>query len=254
MSQLPSSLDDFLSEISASLEGSTGEAALRRINSERVLRLALEEIVQQRHDLQIRILADRRIAGQAGADLLMQIDDYEIRLALLDAPSGKPELIPDQLKHFRVIFVENPSTEAVVLTWSTEDLLSQKLNLQIVEYLRAQPGQIAAYLQKARSLPDVIADILASHMRIWDFGLETPAESSLASGDIRKLFEEHFKMILIQEREKSYKTPERKEAALQINEEKELSLLNKALEDALQGQLSSALSNRLTQLARRGGK
>ncbi len=254
MSQPPGSLDDFLSEISASLGGSTGEAALRRINTERVLRLALEEIVQQRHDLHIRLLADRRIAGQAGADLLMQIDDYEIRLALLDSPSGKPELTPDQIDRLRLVFEENPSTEAMVLTWSTEDLLSQKLNLQIVEFLRAQPEKLESYLQKARPLPDVIAEILAGYMKIWELNLEAPAGSEPASGDIRKLFEEHFKLSLIQERERSYKNPERKEAALRIDEWKELALLNETLDEALQNQLSTALSKRLVKLPRRGGK
>lgn len=254
MSKLPGSLDDFISEISASLGGSSGEAMLRRINTERTLHLALEEIVQQRHDLQIRILADSRIVGQAGADLLMQIDDYEIRLTLLDVPSGTPQLIPEQIERARSVFEENPSTEVMVLIWTTEDLLSQKLNLETIEFLRAQPDQIPLFLQKARPLTDVIADILASHMKLWDFILESHTEGSLASGDIHKLFEEHFKKSLEMERERSYKNVERKAAALRLDEAKEFSILNKALEDAVQGQPSKALASRLTQFTRRGGK
>ncbi|MGE5221435.1 MAG: hypothetical protein ACM3PY_03300 [Omnitrophica WOR_2 bacterium] len=254
MSKLPGSLDDFISEISASLEGSSGEVVLRRINTERVLHLALEEIVQQRHDLQIRVLADSRIAGQSGADLLMQIDDYEIRLALIDAPVGNPELIPGQLNGFRGVFEENPSTEVMVLTWTTEDLLSQKLNLEIIEYLIAHPDQIAFFLEKSRPLNDVIADILASHMKVWDFILEPPAGGSFASGDISKLFEDHFKKNLEMERERSFKNIERKAAALRLDEKKEISILNNALEDALQGQLARSLASRLTQFTRRGGK
>lgn len=239
MSQPHDSIDNLYSDISASM---------------RALRVALKEIVEQHHDQHIRLLMDSRIAGQEGADLFMQIDDYEICLALLKAPSGKPELNSDQLERLRLVFQKNPSTEAMVLTWSTDELLSQMLNLQIVEYLRAQPEKLPAYLQKARPLPVVMAEILAGHTKIWEFNPEAPAGSGPVSGDIRKLFEEHFKLSLIQERERSYKNPERKEAALRIDEWKELALLKETLEGILQGQISKTLADRLAQLPRRGGK
>jgi len=254
MSSLPGSFDDFLAEISASLSSSSGEAALRRINAERVLRLALEEIVQQRHDLQIRVLADSRIAGQAGADILMQIDDYELRLALLDAPMGNLDLTIEQLEGFRSVFEENPSTEVMVLTWTTEELQSQKLNLQIIEYLKAHPEQLSRYLAKVKPLQDVIREILTDHMKVWDAVIASPTASTLAATDVRTLFERHIKTSIKAARERSYRNVERKMAALRLSEEQEISMLSSVLAEALQGMPSKYLAGRLAQLPKRGGR
>ena len=79
MSDIPDSFDNYLAEISKSLTGSSGEETLRRINAERILKIFSEDIVQDYPELHIRFLTDNRIAGQSGADLLMQVDDYEIR-------------------------------------------------------------------------------------------------------------------------------------------------------------------------------
>src|SRR5271157_5077653 len=135
MNSKPASFEEFFSEISASLREGSGEASLRRINTERVLKLVLDDIVEQRHDVQIRVLNDHRISGSVGADILMQIDDYDIRLEILDTPDNTCRLTRDQIIRFKEIFEENPSTETLVLTWTTYDLLSIQLSLSLIDQM-----------------------------------------------------------------------------------------------------------------------
>ena len=254
MSTIPDSFEDFLAEISASLTSNTGEAALRRINTERVLKLVLEDIVQQRHDLQIRVLTDRRIAGQAGADILIQIDDYEIRLNLIDATPDKQLLTSTELEQMRNIFEENPSTEALVITWTIEDLPSIQITLKDLEGLMADPDQIATLIRGAIPLAQVIYRILDSQIKVWETFQLSVKPSDQSTTDIRRLFERHLKKALSLERERSYRNQERKIAAETMPEERETNLINKVLDEAMKGSKSEALSKQLARLSKGGGR
>jgi hypothetical protein len=90
--QTPLSINDFLSELRASLSQADGDAALRRINAERLLQLVADEFIDAFPADRIRVLPDSRLVGESGADILLQIDDYDIRLELFDAEEGKPNL------------------------------------------------------------------------------------------------------------------------------------------------------------------
>jgi len=254
MSNLPASFDDFMNEISASLSNASGEAALRRINTERVLRLVLEDIVEKHPDLQIRVLVDSRIAGQAGADILIQIDDYEIRLELLDVPNHLPKLSLEQVEAFRTVFEENPSTETIILTWTTEDLKAEKLNLNRIAYLKEHPEKLSAYLAGLKPLQTVLEDVLSSHMKVWDTVLTLQMSGSTAPADLQTIFERHLKTELHKERDRSYRTEEKKQAALKLPAERELTLMTTILNDALQGMPSKYLETRLAQLPKRGAR
>jgi hypothetical protein len=252
MSNTPDSFEDFLAEISTSLTSETGEAALRRINTERLLKLILEDIVKQRHDLQIRILTDSGIAGQAGADILMQIDDYEIRLNLIDATPDKLHLTISDLEQLRSLFEENPSTEALVLTWTIEDLPSVQISLKDLDRLKADPDQIVTLLNGATPLAQVVNRILDSHIKVWETFQASFETTSRSTTDLRKLFEDHFKKVLTQERERSYRNEERKIAAENMPEERETDLITKVLDDALKGSKSETLAKQLARLSKGG--
>jgi hypothetical protein len=250
----PDSFDDFLTQISASLKGSSGEAALRRINAERVLRLALDEIVQQRHDLQIRVITDNRISGDAGADILMQVDDYEIRLELMDAPDNVPNLTREQLIAYKKIFEDNPSTEALVITWTLDELLSQKLSLVTIDYLVENSELIKDFIQKAKPLSDIVQDILVSQMRVWEDIPSLGNKDSNLSTDVQKVFEKHLSDEIRDELERSYKTEEKKLAVKSFPEKQEMKTINGALAEALQEEVVDTLATLLVALPRRGVK
>lgn len=254
MSTLPASFDDFLSEFSASLRGPSGEASLRRINAERVLKLVLDDIVEQRHDVQIRVLNDSRIAGDSGADILMQIDDYDVRLEILDAQENIITLGQDQLKRFKTIFEENPSTETLVITWTTDVLDSLQLALSEIDQLTNQPAQVQNLIRTTRPLSEVINEILESRIKVWEKILSTPQEHGKSETDIRKLFDGHFHTCLEEERGRSFKLDERKRASALVSEKEAAILLNGVLDQALSGEHTEVLVKRFLQLPRRGGK
>jgi hypothetical protein len=254
MNNIPGSLDDIISELSASFKGQSGEAMLRRINTERAIKLALEELVLQRQDFQIRVLTDNRIAGLGGADVLIQVDDYEIRLVLLDAATEKLEIDMEIIQQFRNIFEENPSTELMVLTWTTDDLKSQRISLTIIDYLSEYPEKIQLFLDKAKHLLEVMDEILTSHMKLWDSVPISPSSAPSSISNVKKLFLKHMETTIREERQRSFRTPEKKIASHQILQEREISVLTGALDEALQGTMSNHLVIRLAQLPKRGAR
>jgi hypothetical protein len=249
----PNSFDDFLAQMSASLQSSSGEAALRRINAERVLRLMLDEIVQQRHDLQIRVLTDNRISGYAGADILMQVDDYEIRIELKDISEDSPTLSMDELAVYKKIFEENPSTEALVIAWIADDLPSQSLSLETIDDL-VNEDLVEEFVKRARPLPDVVQEILSNQMRVWEDIPSLPNNISDTSSNIASVFSSHFKNTLKVEQERSFKLEEKKMAVKNFPEKRESDLFKSVLQDALKESSVEKLSDRLSQLPRRGAK
>ncbi|MBK6431798.1 hypothetical protein [Candidatus Amarolinea dominans] len=100
------------------------DAILRRINTERLIGLLADEFVESHQAERVRILPDNRLAGESGADFLLQIDDYDVRLELIDTPEGKPVLEIEQLPRLLALLEANPSTLAVILVWTTDDLLA----------------------------------------------------------------------------------------------------------------------------------
>jgi hypothetical protein len=92
MNENQDSIDGFISEISASLSQPDQQAFLRRVNAERLLILVINELIDEHQAERIRILPDHRLAGNVGADFLLQVDDYDLRLELLDASNDQLQL------------------------------------------------------------------------------------------------------------------------------------------------------------------
>lgn len=251
--KMTDSFDDFMSQISASLQSPSGDVALRRINAERVLRLMLDEIVQQRHDLQIRVLTDNRISGYSGADILMQVDDYEIRIELKDVSENSPTLSMGELAIYKKIFEENPSTEALVIAWIADDLPSQSLSLVTIDSL-INEELINDFIKNARPLSDVVQEILSNQMKVWEDIPSLSANTSDTTTNIANIFSAYFKDALKDEQERSFKLEEKKIAVRNFPEKRETDLVKSVLQDALKESSVEKLSDRLSQLPKRGAK
>lgn len=248
------SIDDFIAELSTSIKSPSGEAVLRRINTERMLKVILEEIVQQNHDLQIRILSDSRIAGESGADILIQIDDYDIRLEIVDTSNDDVSINQDQIQQFENIFEENPSTETLILTWTTARLNSIQLSLEQIQNISSNPDQIHNYLKLMRPLEEIFKEILETHIKVWRKMLTVPVQSVMSTNDIRKLFESHFHECLEIERKRPFKMEERKKAVAGLSDQEVTKLINEILDLALDGVPMGMLYHELIQLPKWGKK
>lgn len=254
MTETPVPIDGFLSEFRASLSQPTGDAVFRRINAERLLRLLADEFIESHEAERIRILADNRLAGKPGADFLMQIDDYDVRLEFLDSPSGKPVLAQDRLGYFSKMLEDNPSTVAIVLVWTTDDLQSIALSDRRVRHLSQHPEDLSKLLQESKPLHEVLKAIVGRQMKQWEFDLARAPRSTAQPADIRRLFEQAIGEAIDAERDRSYRNVERKLAAQQFPAEEEKRLIFGVLKEALGGTVAKELVPMLTRLSRRGAK
>jgi len=253
MAEEPLPVDEFLSELKASLSEASGEAVLRRINAERLLRLLAEEFMESHQAERIRILTDNRLVGEAEADLLFQIDDYDIRLQLLDAPENIPVLSVNQLPDLLRLLENNPSTVALILVWTTDDLVSVPMSVARIRYLIENPGRLPGFISSAQPLPDVLRDVVARQVKVWEVGLGTPLRPEIALVDSRRLFEEAFRKAVERECGRRYRSPARKEAAQRFPVEKEKRMITTAFKEAVAGKSTETLKQRLSWLPRRGG-
>ncbi|MBC8446636.1 MAG: hypothetical protein H8D78_02705 [Chloroflexi bacterium] len=252
MTDLDPSVDSLLAELKASLSQAGGEAALRRINAERLLRLLADEFVESRQAERIRILPDHRLAGEPGADFLLQIDDYDIRLLFLDAPGGEPILDAEQLPEFLSLLEDNPSTVALVLVWTTDDLQAVSLSVLRIRYLSQNPDRLNALLAEASPLPETLRTLVERQTKLWEAGLDKAPHTAAKATDMRRLFEEAIGDAIETERGRSYRYAERKLAARQFPVEEEKHLIFSVLGEALAGASAMELVPRLTRLSQRG--
>jgi hypothetical protein len=229
----------------------TGEAVLRRINAERLLRLLADEFIESRQADHIRILPDSRLAGGPGADFLMQVDDYDIRLLLLDAPGDAPTLDAYLLPDLLTLLEDNPSTVAVVVVWTTDDLQALCLKRADIAPLTNDPERLRDLLVAIEPLPGVLQALVDDQTKSWEIGLDRAPHTPVKATDMRRLFEEAIGEAIETERGRSYRYTERKLAARRFPVEKEKLLLFSVLGEALGGAPAGELVPRLTRLSKR---
>lgn len=254
MTELDPSVDSFLTELKASLSQPDGEAMLRRINAERLLRLLADEFIEAHQAERIRILPDSRLVGEPGADFLLQIDDYDIRMLFLDAPDAAPALDASQLPDFLRLLEDNPSTVALVLVWTTDDLRSVPLSVRRTRFLTQNPDRLPSLLAATKPLPETLRALVARQTKLWEAGLDQTPRTTAKSADMRRLFEEAIGAAIEAERQRSYRYTERKLAARRFPVEEEKRLIFAVLGEALNGALAQELVLRLTRLPQRGGR
>ena len=247
-------LSNLISEISASLTQTGSEAFLRRINAERLLRLYVDEIIEKHKTSSIRILPDRRIAGKSGADYLLQVDDYDLRLILLDAPEVRLTLDLSLLNDCMLLLEDNPSTVALILIWTTDDLLSIPVSSARLRYLQQTPQKVNDLLKRAKPFTEVVSELIYKQTKLWDVGLEQIPQSTAQSIDLYRLFSEEIGRAIDMETRRSYRNDERLQAARNFPYGQEKKLILTVLQEALQGASAKDLEARLLRVSKRGLK
>lgn len=247
-----SKLNDFLSEFNASLSQETQEAFLRRITAENAIKLIFEELVEQHEATNIRILADRQLTSTTSADYLVQVDDYDLRLILLDALDGRPVLTEKLLRGWSTLLEANPSTTAVIIVWTNDDLLSIPLTMRRVRYFIDVPDQIAKLSKIAEPFMKVISDVIHRQTKGWKIPDIKDSGASAANRDLYSIFSENIGQAIDAEANRRYRTDERVRAAQKFPYEQEKRTLLSILRSALDGASEEDLKKRITTLPRRG--
>jgi len=254
MTTEPDDINNLISEISASLSQPGSEAFLRRVNAERLLRLSVDEIIEKHGSSSIRIVPDRRIAGKSGADFLLQVDDYDLRLVLLDAPEEKPTIEISLLNDCMMLLEDNQSTIALILIWTTDDLLSIPISIARLHYLLQSPQKVNDLTKRAKPFTEVVSDLIQKQTKLWDVGLEQIPHSTAQSVDLYRLFSEEIGKAIDMETRRSYRNNERLQAAKNFPYEQEKKQILTLLQEALQGASAKDLEARLLRVSKRGLK
>jgi len=254
VSESQDNINGFISEINASLQQSDPSAFLRRVNAERLLVLIVKELIDEHQAESIRILPDNRLTDNSGVDFLLQVDDYDLRLELLDTPDDILRLNSENLDASIQLLEENPSTLALILVWSTDALLAVPLSLTRIRYLSQNNNKIVELLQQAQPLKEVISELIQRQIKIWDVDLTKFSKTTGQSIDLYKIFSEEIGKAIDAEMHRKYLLEERRQAAQQFPYQQEKQLILSVLQDALKGIEADKLSEHLTRVSKRGSK
>ena len=247
-------LDGFTSEFMASLSQDSQDSMMRRINTERLIRLFAEQIIEDHQAERIRILPDRRLTGEAVTDFLVQVDDYDFRLVLLDTPDGKPILDEQQLSAWVDLLEDNPSTAIIIAVWTTDELLALPFTMVRLQALLKFPDKIESLLRQTSPLNQVITEMIQHQVKVWQIADILSSSSDTKGRDTYKIFSEKIGQAIDKEANRRYRSEERLKAAQEYPYQQEKKEILSILQDALEGKTETELQQQLTSLPRRGNR
>lgn len=227
------------------------QAQLRRERAESKFVLLIDALAVELQQ-KIRVLSDNHLVGKSGADFLIQVDDYEFRVELIDAPENVLVLTKERLQSSVRLLEENPSTLALIYAWVTDDLRAVPLSFARIQYLLQNPERIPSLVRQARPVKDVIRDVIQRQLKIWDINLEKTQLAADPAVDVLQIFFEEIGKAIDKEMHRSYRNEERSMAARNFPYQQEKQFLVSVLEDALQGADGDQLVDTLVRVTPRG--
>ncbi len=245
-------LDGFLNEMMASLSQDSREAMLRRVNAERLIKLLASQLVDQHAAERIRIIPDSRLSEQDAADFLIQVDDYDLRVIMLDTPDGKPAVTEKNVLDWIALLESNPSTVVLIAVWANEELSAIPFSMRQLKVMLEKPDQMNKVLKSAKPFGQIISDLIQKQTKGWKIP-EIPKSETMTSGrDLFSIFSEKIIQSIDAEATRRYLIKERVKAAEKFPFEQEKRAILGILKSALEGESSDDLKDRLINLPRRG--
>jgi len=248
------SLDGFVNEMMASMSQDNRDAMMRRINAERLIKLVAEKLVELHEAESIRVIADNRLIMQNAADYLVQVDEYDLRLVLLDTMGKKPILAIDLLQEWVSLLQANPSTTALIAVWANDELSSIALSMRRLQYLIEQPSELGKLPQNLDTFENVISTVIRKQTKSWKIPKIEANKPSSGKRDLFSVFSEKIISAIDAEANRRYRTEERLKAAQKFPAEQEKQAILKILQEALDGKPAKELEKRLVSLPHRGEK
>lgn len=234
-----SSLNQWRNSSAAPFSSALGAIKWRRAKG--MLQQELQDFADRKEETPIRLLTDQRLAGAVDAEVVIQIDEYDFRLRLLETSSTQPQLTVTQLTPFQQSLEANPSTVALLLTWTTNDLLTIPLTIARIRFLQQYPHLLPRLLSQARPLLSVLQELMTRQIKEWEKGLDLSQRVLDEPIDVRQVFATALEDAFKKERKRSYRQPIRKEAAHHFPVDSEKSTMLAVLDEALKGKSAHQL-------------
>lgn len=235
-----SSTYEFDNQSTASLSYLSAEARWQGAKS--ILHGKLQELVDSQQSTQIRVLTDA-----FDTEVVIQIDEYDFRLLLLEAPENEPRLALEHLSEYQQLLEANPSTVALLLTWATDELLTIPLTIARIRFLYQHPRMLPRLLRRARPLLAVLQNLITRQINEWEKGLDLSQRAIDEPIDVRQVFALSLEEAFHKERKRQYRQPARKEAAHRFPLQSEKHAILAVLDQALNGESAHNLVRLLTE-------
>jgi hypothetical protein len=247
-----SKLDGVMNEMMASLSQDSREGMMRRINSERLIKMTVENLVEKHEAESIRVLPDNRLTDQDAADYLVQVDDYDLRLVLLDSPDGKVKVTEKFMRDWITLLESNPSTTILIAVWTNDELSAIPFTMKRLTAVVESKEQIEKISSIAKPFELVISEQIRRQTKSWRIPKVDQSQPSAGKRDLYSMFSEKVISAIDNEAGRRYRTEERAKAARNYPAEREKRILLNILREALNGVSSKELENQMTKLPRRG--
>jgi hypothetical protein len=238
--------------MTASLSEDSREAMMRRINAERLIKLAAEVLVEKHEAENIRIIPDNRLTDQESADYLVQVDDYDLRLVLLDSPDGKVVVTEELLLNWVKLLESNPSTTVLIAVWANDELSSIPFTTRRIKSVIGDEGKTKRIAEIAKPFEYIISDVIHRQTKGWNIPKIEKNQRLSGKRDLYSIFSEKIISAIDHEAGRRYLNDERVRAAKNYPAEREKRALLNILREAIDGASDKELEERLTKLPRRG--
>jgi hypothetical protein len=245
-------LDGFTSELLASLSQNSRDALFRRINAERLIKLLIDQLIEKHKAENIRVIPDQQLSGENYADYLIQVDDYDLRLILLDAPNETPIITEQLLREWNILLESNSSTTDLIVVWVNDGLLAIPFTMRQIRTALGTPANIEKLHETAEPFEKVISDVIYKHTKAWKIPKEDSSQPASVHRDLLSIFSEKILNAIDVEANRRYRTEERVKAALKFPAEQEKRTILSILQEALDGQPAEELQKHLIALPHRG--
>lgn len=245
-------LDGFLNEMMASMSQDTRDAMMRRVNAERLIKLIAENLVEKHVAESIRILPDNRLTDQDAADYLVQVDDYDMRLVLLDSPDGMVKVTKDLLRHWNELFESNASTTVLIAVWTNDELSSIPFTTKRIRSIIELESKVEKIAEIAKPFEQVISEVIYKQTKGWKIPALESKQPTTEKRDLYSVFSNKITSAIDYEAGRRYLNQERAQAAQNYPAEREKRVLLGILREAIEGVSEQELEEGLTKLPRRG--
>lgn len=245
-------LNKIMNEMMASLSEGSREAMMRRINSERLIKLAAENLVEKHVAESIRVIPDNRLTEQDSADYLIQVDDYDLRLVLLDAPDGNVTVTKELLQQWLELFESNPSTTVLIAVWTNDELSTIPFTTRRIRSIMDIESKIKKISEIAKPFEDIISEVIYKQTKGWKIPELVSKPPTNEKRDLYSIFSKKITSAIDHEAGRRYINDERAKAAKNYPSEREKKVLLSILREAIDGASDQELEEKLTKLPRRG--
>lgn len=204
-------ISDYLAELRSKAQSSSNAEMLQRLSAEQQVQEVLRDLASR---YGFRFITDRRVnPDDLCADFVLQFDNYEARIYVQYEPQSTPRLGMQDLERYRRLLEKNDLTEAIIVVWTTEALLSLVLNLPQVKYMQQNPTTVGPVVETARSLDKSIEEFVNGQVVNWAVTQRESKSENATPLDTLTVFVNELDTAIQQETARGFTIPEKKLAA-----------------------------------------